>query len=694
MKRTVLILSLIVLLLGRGDAFATAIRVSNLSLMNKAVSGDMVTGMQIKYDLEWEQSWRNTTNYDAAWVFAKYRVDNENWKPVYISAVATTGVFEGKVGKSAVNEVEKGMGAFIYRNANGQGAAHALNTRMTWDIASENISDNMVISVRVFALEMVYIPQGAFEIGDYSAANRLMKLDSFVYNTQNNTLQWFNGDNGGLMYDHNSLIPAMTKENSNGAMLSGIGRVYQASGRFLAYDDMRNGPWRAFSNKALGNGIEDPIIWKTELNTTGWESVEVQFPSNQKKKAYYAVIKSSTLSSHILKGFYIEGGNTNTDDDVEYTVIGGYQYAPCLNNTESTGNGNYILLRISQPGDYNRYRFNFAAVSFAISYIGLFDDDPYANRISSEDGLYYMDNSNYVSPEYPKGYGGFYVMKYELTQQNYVDFLNTLTYDQQYARTGVNPYSAANTLIGANRVYIRIKTQNATRDGRALYGMSIAGTDWTIGSNANDVPMYNMSWSDGTAFADWAGLRPLTELEYEKMSRGTVTANPGEYVWGSKYITTSASKISLTNINTYQEGISLLGTATMVNCITAITDPATSKATYPVRVGAVAVGKSNRLEAGASFYGVMNLNDNVAERYVNISKIEGRAFTGLHGDGVLTGVGVANVDGWPDATSKGTGYRGFYNNNVVSISDRAYMEIENANRNVWDGFRAGRTAPK
>jgi len=111
-----------------------------------------------------------------------------------------------------------------------------------------------------------------------------------------------------------------------------------------------------------------------------------------------------------------------------------------------------------------------------------------------------------------------------------------------------------------------------------------------------------------------------------------------------------------------------------------------------MRVGALGTAVNSRLESGATFYGVMNANDNVAERYVNVSKPEGRAFTGLHGDGKLDRTGLANVQGWPKSDSKGTGYRGFYNNNVVTVSNRQYMDIENAARNAWDGFRGGRTS--
>ncbi len=40
-------------------------------------------------------------------------------------------------------------------------------------------------------------------------------------------------------------------------------------------------------------------------------------------------------------------------------------------------------------------------------------------------------------------------------------------------------------------------------------------------------------WHDGATYADWAGLRPMTELECEKACRGPVYPVTGEYAWGN-----------------------------------------------------------------------------------------------------------------------------------------------------------------
>ena len=45
-------------------------------------------------------------------------------------------------------------------------------------------------------------------------------------------------------------------------------------------------------------------------------------------------------------------------------------------------------------------------------------------------------------------------------------------------------------------------------------------------------PCNHLCWADAVAFAAWAGLRPMTELEYEKACRGPGYAHHGELAWG------------------------------------------------------------------------------------------------------------------------------------------------------------------
>ncbi len=58
--------------------YANNITVSNISLENL----NEPNWVQIEFDLSWENSWRlsaGPSNWDAAWVFIKYRVNSGEW---------------------------------------------------------------------------------------------------------------------------------------------------------------------------------------------------------------------------------------------------------------------------------------------------------------------------------------------------------------------------------------------------------------------------------------------------------------------------------------------------------------------------------------------------------------------------------------------------------------------------------------
>lgn len=272
-----------------------------------------------------------------------------------------------------------------------------------------------------------------------------------------------------------------------------------------------------------------------------------------------------------------------------------------------------------------------------------------------------------ISASFPMGYNGIYCMKYETTQQQYVDFLNTLQYHQQETRTGVAPNSIAGTLVLGSRSFwssIVIQTPGSNSAIPATYACDlVAGSYNDIDDGQNKACNY-MMWGDLAAYLDWAALRPMTEMEFEKVCRGPLPRVAGEYPWGSTAIQ-NISSASVTSVGTATEGTTITGNG-LCNYST--------QPNAPMRVGFTATGSTGRQSAGAAYYGAMDMGGNLWEMIVTTYNVQGAAYTGATGDGDLTLTGEANVTTWPDpVTALGSGLRGGSVGNTaiyVRTSDR------------------------
>ncbi|MEP1095101.1 MAG: SUMF1/EgtB/PvdO family nonheme iron enzyme [Cyclobacteriaceae bacterium] len=268
----------------------------------------------------------------------------------------------------------------------------------------------------------------------------------------------------------------------------------------------------------------------------------------------------------------------------------------------------------------------------------------------SENALYNGDQKGPVPASFPKGYDPFYVMKYELTQGQYAAFLNSLPAGWTYDRSpigGIDYYKKRGGILLEKDRYV---------------------------AESPNRPMNFVSFTDGLAFTDWAALRPITELEYEKAARGPSKPIPAEFVWGTntydrleRYITPD---MEIVIANGYDES---------------------------------QLSDETRAIFGASYYWVMDLSGSVWEKVITIGNPIGRAFKGTHGDGNLEFASATNLD-WPTSDNEigGFGYRGggYYEigtgysdfNPHSPIGYRYYGAWSGGPRSIAYGYRAGRSA--
>ena len=251
-----------------------------------------------------------------------------------------------------------------------------------------------------------------------------------------------------------------------------------------------------------------------------------------------------------------------------------------------------------------------------------------------------------IPAAYPTGYNAFYSMKYVITQQQYVDFLNTMTRAQQEERVnaniaGTHPtniYVMANAPIQQNRNAVRCPANIGT--GKVEFfvdanGNGIAG-DSDDGQGRACATLSNDHWM---AYLDWSGLRPYSFLEIEKASRGPAYPVANEFSWGTPNRSSAGTVI---NVGTDSEKYT-----------NSNTDGGIHHA-FQIRVGANAPSTSATRElSGASFYGIIDIGNHPSDLY--IGPAASNPYQGTHGDGRLSIDGFATNADWishTDAHSK------------------------------------------
>ncbi len=289
---------------------------------------------------------------------------------------------------------------------------------------------------------------------------------------------------------------------------------------------------------------------------------------------------------------------------------------------------------------------------------------------------------------YPVGFTSMYCMKYEISQEQYVDFLNALTYNQQKTHTVTDPISAAGTYAmsgtytGRNGVKISVPGNNSAIP--AIYVCDATNGNENSIDDGQSVAMNYLNWSDVSAYLDWAALRPMSELEFEKICRGANQPRiTGEYPWG----TTAISPIYPVNVQNQLKPNEKYNTEVNGLCnISYISAYSLLSFDGPLKVGFSTSGTSGRASAGASYYGTMEMGGNVHDMVVNLSS-EGVVYTGLLGDGDLLPDGNSNVASWPSSTSTGIGFKGgAYDTNPGGYSNTGYDYVRVSDRSfIYNG---------
>lgn len=264
---------------------------------------------------------------------------------------------------------------------------------------------------------------------------------------------------------------------------------------------------------------------------------------------------------------------------------------------------------------------------------------------------------------WPNGYNSFYMGRYEVTQGQYADYLNTLGAAQATAHHF-----------------------NGVTAGQMLYYYSLNSYGSRYVAWTPNAPKAVLPFSDAWSYLSWAGVRPPTEMEWEKAGRD-INGDTRRFPWGE---TLPGNNIYLAP----NEGVNF--SIKYLNF-----DHSGSGTGQVADAGRYMSGDVYRTpaETGASPWGIADLAGNLAEYTFNCS------YSSVPSNGNGTPAWPANwAGGWnlpPGGSSVGSaavGFRGgswanistYFNGWYFAISGRGWASFTANNYYTDMGARAVR----
>lgn len=696
----------LILLMLSLDVFSNHVRIEDLKWDNTSVSTSNPV-LKMTFNVSWDNSWRDDFNYDAVYVFFKFKVKDaenapgvEKWHHLYLQdegnklgyGTAQVDGYSFWLSPLSAAGIDYNTGIYIYRNKNGYGNS-SVDVTVSWNIVKQigksliaSQIENNEILISAQAIEMVYVPQGAFRIGDGVSAATFGK----------------------------KIVPVLPEYDEVKA----------------TYDIRSTGKNGIRAANHVNENLSDTAnAWVGVAGTANYWRIDFG-EGNEKKIRYVGINASKYFPNNYPVTFRVEAFNKETDSP---TVL-----------WEGDGKSNWVMAQDAYPAErailldttkIKKFRF------YRIYIDRMNAGYPVVNTIAMTEanldhlvdktvvidgaviakdtlrGLGAFDQEVWtgsIPKTFPTGYKPFFAMKYPITQEQYVRFLNKLDYAQQNQLLGgqlggipVGDYifGENGSLSFRNGIIVAAKPEGLP----VVFANNLDGSDPASREADGQMIACNyMSVSDMLAYADWACLRPLTEMEFEKMSRRPFPAMPlkGEFAWNT--------------LRAIAPGV--LGMTAGKNT----EKPETGNANFgrepsfegPIRVGAFATANTTREQSGAGFSGVMDLSGNVAEIYYNTKLIGGalgmrllwpETYSGgihhtAHGDGYLSATGA--YDGYRGNSMQWSvnplyfGVRGgsWASDSIfLAVSDRSYAYnyfTLITHRDSTTSFRLGRSLPE
>lgn len=683
---------------------AHTVKANNVRIVEDLEVGDQFPDKiaTVSFKVAWDNSWRDDFNWDAVYIFLKYRKkDEKEWKHVFLmdNGHTLTQGFEYQMAKTAT--LHRAMGIFVQRKTAGGGDVK-VSLALKWRIEQNNLLPtdflNDEVELQANCIEMVYHPQGAFCLGDGFSEGTFRTeyrpiLPEWDVLKNDGTMTFSSSDDPTTdAYKANPPSNAANRVNEN--RLNYIKNAWVATSSGAVNWIVDFGPDQANWKKILYFGVSGvinrqgnrPLTWSFQGRKTKEQDWVTLWEGENKTEAW--VIENNSYP--VQRALEV---NPDKADKFRY-----YQIRVITSSAQVIAN-NIAMTEVDMSKMTNDAYVMDKAMGVEMDNM---------TKLSANDADTW---SGTLQVNYPTGFNGFYAMKYEITQEQWIRFLNKLQYKQQKNRTvgtrldelmvGDYVYGDKNNPTCRNGIAV-----GARVDGNVVFVNNLNKSDaYSQDDDGQNIACNYLSPADMMAYADWCGLRPLSEMEYEKMARAPYPAIPsqGEWAGGTKAGMVKPATGSIASTGTKDEKINSNDNGKVnINSGGALEGP--------VRVGSLAVGgAANQQSTGAGFWGAMDLSGNLAEIYYNCTLNQGRNFQDVlaaHGDGsILPNSDAANPGSsdmsatyWPQTAQafilKGGHFKS--SDKRVAISDRSqngYFTSLNVKDSLTT-FRLGRSFTK
>lgn len=456
-----------------------------------------------------------------------------------------------------------------------------------------------------------------------------------------------------------TLLAGVTCSYANKVLISNVSIINNGPGAIVVQFDLSwDRSWRTNIGPANYDGVW--VFFKYRTSGGDWTHVKLTGTNNIIPAGFaaYQTTDFNKTGAMIYRDATNMGAGTVTITGIQLGVINTLPYnidvkafalemvyipPPTFRTFFGDGDGT------SESTNAFHYTDNTATTSSVVPMLtdvnGFDDGELYS------DGMYIYSNDT-IQTTNPLGsldpfptMKALWCMKYEINQAAYRDFLNTLTYIQQAARTTSAPSSIKGTKAfagAANRNSIEIATPGIASTKPAVYGCDYNDDDSVNTSTDGEwIACGYLTYMDVAAYLDWSGLAPMSELQFERICRGVSSAGAnaaifGEYAWGTNTI--NAASYTLSSAGGSGE-VASNASASLGNAIYGTTYSA-----GPVRSGMFATASSTRITSGSSYYGVMDLSGNLAEYVIHLGSVAGRSTRYVpNGNGTLSTAGNAQL---------------------------------------------------